>query len=392
MPDNKKNNNQEEEEKIPYLYPGLLFLALMMALLMGCTKNEFTVEFDLPADTFANYRLTYYAADRNTDGFWVQTAIPLDRGKFSLKGATRQPTILWLSDGGGRTIPIPVRRGETIRITGTEANPLTWTIDGDKLAKQWSEFRRQAWETSAKDSRKPHGNPTSHGPEYSGNLESDNTGTSAEAERIAAFVRKNPSEPLSALLLATEYPRKEKPSEFLKLWNSLDDKAERREALRMAASVDFDGSAFRMRPDGSLEATGAKTPRTLRLKTRGRPTAELRLGGSKRTLLAFENRSESTHRQTVDTLRSLRRLHPDSASHPLALVSFDSDSISWNFNLDRDTLPGVLRAWMPLGPADRGAMALGVVSTPHYIVLGPKGKTLYRGPDLDRAAKAFRKP
>lgn len=68
----------------------------------------------------------------------------------------------------------------------------------------------------------------------------------------------------------------------------------------------------------------------------------------------------------------------------------EPDSLAWQNASRNDSLRKVVRAWMPLGFADRRAMSLGVTRTPYFIVTDTLGAQVYRGESPDSAAALFR--
>ena len=53
-------------------------------------------------------------------------------------------------------------------------------------------------------------------------------------------------------------------------------------------------------------------------------------------------------------------------------------------------MKGAVVAWMPLSFADPAAVSLGLEKAPCFIVVGKKGKILYRGTSPDDAARKLR--
>lgn len=341
----------------------IILAFVLTAGLVGCRKARFEVKVELPEEEWGNYHVSYYASDKGDGGLWVETTLPLEKGKATFTGSTINPTLLYFSDNRGHEAVFYVDRGDNLTLTGENTDPTQWQVKGNRLNEQWWEYRRQ-------------------------NAASESEGH----KKVEDFVKNNPDEQLSALLLLTEYPRNEYPEEFVRLWNSLGEKSGRSRMSALVPSGDISGdSPVRIGVDGKARYDQAKVKvRSLALRRAGGAVDTVVSAEVPAGILYFYRRDGKSHYEIRDTLRALSKAFPDSAARMIAMVSFDTDSVNWQSQLRNDSVSRILTAWMPLGTADRQAMRLGVSSTPFMIVVSGDEKQLYRGSDITEAAKAFR--
>ena len=341
---------------------------IMMTLLPGCVKNEFTIDFEFPKDHIGNYLVTYYAWDA-TKGTWIETTAVVQNGVSSLDCITRRPTLVYISDASSpsNSMVIYAERGDNIRITGENGDMMSWHVKGNKLSEQWSDWRNAALKDGGlSDTGKRH-------------------------KHISDFVTGNPKSPLSAIMLLTEWNRLEDPDGFVRLWNSIDSGSRTQETVEMCGAPDMTGVQFEVTADGLLEATKDSRLRSMILRTAGNGIDTLRFSKGGASLLYFYKDNNSDRRETVDTLRALVKTYPDSLKRIICDISVDTDSMTWVSSMRNDSLKSTVRGWMPRGMADEEISRAGVSRLPWFRVTGKDGKETYSGSDLKDAAKAFRK-
>lgn len=340
------------------------FGCLMALMLCGCVKNEFKVDFEFPKDHIGNYMMTYYACD-SRGGRWMEHTASIQEGMASADGITRLPTLIYLSDASqpGNSIMIYVERGDKIRISGEGKDMGTWTVSGNKLSERWSEWRKVAY---------PKKNDTK-----------------AFHKSIEEYVRKNPKDELSAILLLTEWNRREDPKGFVRLWNTVDKGSRSQQLIEACGVSDLLGVEFTTTADGNLEY--AKDPKLKSVVFRSRDNGLDTLGFNKASIMYFYTDNNPARREAVDSLKVLAKAYPDSAKRIMADIYLDSDSLTWINVIRRDSLKGVVRAWQPRGIVEENMVKLGVTRLPWFIVKDKAAMETYAGDDLKEAVGAFRK-
>lgn len=351
-----------------------LICMAIICTLSGCTKSQFKIRFEFPKTYQGNYLLTYYAWD-SKKGFWVEATAAVQEGKAEIDAFTSRPTLVYISEASSPSncIAVYAEKGDEIVLSGDNPDMLTWSVKGNKLSERWSAWRN-ANAAALREGR---------------SMADDSEGRKEKA--VAEFVKANPGDKLSAYILLTEYNRQSDPEGFLKLWNSLDDKAKTSKVTEIAGSADLIGMAFQIDSKGNLAMVKEKklSPLVVRSKSNGLDT--LRFSKSGGSFLYFYTNNSENRRANVDSVKALVKQYPDSAKRIIADISFEADSIAWTSHLRSDSVVKAVRAWMPRGVADRDAIRMGVSRTPWFIVTDKTGTQIYAGSDISKALAAFRK-
>lgn len=338
----------------------------ILMMTTGCVKNEFNIDFEFPKDHIGNYLLTYYAWD-SRGGRWIDQTASVQEGVASVGCITRLPTLVYIRDASSpsNSVAIYAERGDKIKISGESRDMSTWSIKGNKLSESWSEWHKEAYKKK-NDSK-------------------------AFEKAIEDYVKKNPSEKLSVLLMLTEWNRRDNPTGFVKLWNLIDKNAKDQRLIDICGAPDLLGVEFMPDTDGKLiyAKDGGKKSLTVRSRDNGLDT--LKFTKAKGSILYFFSENNSSRHEAADSLKMLGKAYPDSTKRIIADVYMDSDSITWINAIRRDSLKGAVRAWEPRGVAGEDMVKLGVARLPWFIVKDNKGKETYSGDDVKEAISAFRK-
>ncbi|MDE6636750.1 MAG: hypothetical protein K2K32_00785 [Muribaculaceae bacterium] len=338
---------------------------LVMLLLTGCVKNEFKIEFQFPKDYVGNYLLTYYARDSH-GGRWIEQTAPIQDGVASVGCVTRLPTLVYITDASSsNSIVLYAERGDEIKISGEGRDMKDWTVKGNSVSEHWTDWRKDAYakKNDQKDFEKS----------------------------IEDYVKKNTKDPLSSILLLTEWNRRKNPEGFVKLWNLIDSDARKQSIIEMCGASDLLGVEFTIKADGTLAYAKDGKLKSLVVRSRDNGIDTLKFNKVKGSFLFFFAENNSLRGELVDTLKSLVKLYPDSAKRIISDIYLDSDSMTWAGIIRRDSLKGVVRAWQPYGVADENMVRLGVTRIPWFIVKDKNGKESYAGDDIKDAVAAFRK-
>lgn len=338
---------------------------LVMLLLTGCVKNEFKIEFQFPKDYVGNYLLTYYARDSH-GGRWIEQTAPIQDGVASVGCVTRLPTLVYITDASSsNSIVLYAERGDEIKISGEGRDMKDWTVKGNSVSEHWTDWRKDAYakKNDQKDFEKS----------------------------IEDYVKKNTKDPLSSILLLTEWNRRKNPEGFVKLWNLIDSDARKQSIIEMCGASDLLGVEFTIKADGTLAYAKDGKLKSLIVRSRDNGIDTLKFNKVKGSFLFFFAENNSLRGESVDTLKSLVKLYPDSAKRIISDIYLDSDSMTWAGMIRRDSLKGVVRAWQPYGVADENMVRLGVTRIPWFIVKDKNGKESYAGDDIKDAVAAFRK-
>ena len=335
----------------------IVFLMLAAAALAGCVKNEVKVEVNLPESVSDTYRILYYASDP-VKGWVIENVLQVEKGKGELLLQTRNPTIVYVfAEGRLPATFFYAERGDKITIDGQDGRPASWTIGGNKINEQLSEWRKA--NRAVLTANRPGEN------------------SSALDKAVTAYVDKNPDNPVATLLLLEYYNRGGDELGFLKEWKKL-----RGEAL------DGRWRELVSRSDMLEEPSAHELPKMLVFNSVGTGCDTISFG-AKPVLLYFSKPGLDDYRSKAQELRSISRESGDSSGRVIANVLFEPDSTQRWQAARRDSLQNVVEAWVPLGISDAQMRQLGVMRVPYAIVVDSAGKIIYRGEDLERAGKDF---
>jgi len=340
----------------------VLVWALVTVSLTGCSKNEFVVSFEADADVNRTYTLLYYASDRNK-GWVIENVVNLQKGAGEAVCMTVNPSLVYLSEIGSRSPQaiFYVERGDRIRITGKGGDPVGWTITGNKLTDELTEWRldnRSVIEAARKS-----------GGDGVGRL-------NAAVER---YVARNPESPVSTLLMLLYFDRRADEALFRRTWSRLKGEAAEARWRELVSRSDMLWDV----------PAGDKMPQRIVLNTIATGCDTI-LPGRVPAILYFTKNNVETYDSDMDTLRQLTRDFSDSSRRVIADISFEPDSSSRWYAARGDSISRAVRGWMPLGVSDPQARAMGVVRVPYVIVLGRDGRVVYRGDDMRTATGKFR--
>lgn len=326
-------------------------LCVMAALAVSsCKKNELKLTGTLADGKGQTLRIIYRAADKEKS-FLVDNPMPLDAsGSFSLKVATRYPTVMWIHalHEGKLLMPVYAERGDELTVSGKYGEPWAWTVKGNKVMEQYCDWAR----ANAKA------------------LQSGDESLTNAA--VAAYVNKEPDSRTAAFLLFTRFAVSGHESEYKSLLAKLELDEDDLEEMVQAC----------MAP-GHVTAPGNPELGNLRLATPSDSLTGIDLSKAKTTLLYFWRESpDKETRALIDDVNS------DTVRQGVS-VYMDTDTVRWHQVLRSDSVMGTtLALWSLGGETNPAVRHLAIPSTPYLIVAGANGKVTYRGSDTQKARNA----
>lgn len=328
-----------------------LSFMLLALLLCSCIHPQFEVSFELPENISATYRLCYYASNKK-QGLYLETPVILNAGKATVKCPDSNPCLVYIYYGSSDPAVIFwAERGDKIKITGTDTDPETWQIGGNKINEQWTKWRLD-------------------------NQQMLHNGPEAINAAVEKFVTENPDNKLSTILLLCYFNRAVDNTKFQSLWDSLSKRAKTEKIIRAAARNDL------------LNAENADNLLDVKLRTLENGCDTLKTQSGRASIIFFWYNGRPERRMAIDTLK---KLHSDFPNQTIVDICLEPDSISWQAALSADSLSGTIRAWMPQGPADPWILKTGITTPCSFIVADKTGKIKYRGKDIYKASQTFRK-
>lgn len=332
----------------------MVFALVCIMMLGGCSKPEFNVNINLNANVDQAYTFLYYASDKEK-GWLVDNVVNLQHGKGNLQCATVNPTLVFVLTSNGQIGAVfYAEKGDEFEITGKSGNPTEWDIRGNKISEELSKWRL---ENSAVV--------------MSGNTDKINAA-------VVKYVDAHRDSEVSLILLTMWYDRRDNEQAFVKQWEKLDKRVLESEISELCG-----------RSDMLLRMEEGKPVKQIVLNTVATGCDTIRMGKVP-VFLYFTSNNIESYRADVDSVRSLSRAYPDSATRIIADINFEPDSAARTYPVRRDSLENCVHGWMPLGVSDHTAQQLGVGRIPYMIVYSKDGREVYRGDVMREAAKAFR--
>lgn len=331
-----------------------IFFFCLLALL-SCGKNEFTLDFQLEKEITENYNVTYYATDVK-GGVTIQAVASVRDGKCELKGITKRPTLVMISNRRA-LLPLVVvaDRGDKIQIKGTDKQPFSWNVTGNTLNDEITLWRLEN-----------QGLITTQG------IDSINAS-------IEKFVGENPENPVSAILMLSYFRRKDDEKTYNDLMASLRKEARDSQLLSMLARSDqmFHYYSYPAKLHSLVMRSDKEGADTLRADSKNP------------VIMMFWQSAEGEKKEILDSLKNLGKEFPDSV-RIIADVCLNSDSLAWRTAIRKDSIENIKRFWAPLGLADPAIMKMKVNATPYFIVFDKSGEQVYRGKEISEALKDYR--
>lgn len=331
----------------------LIFLTI--ALLSSCAKKEFTIEFDLAPTVDANYRVSYLDSKAAT---FLEFVAPVAGGKFKLKCPAQAPALVVVTPtGGGSPLLLLAYPGDKITLTGDNTNPFLWKVAGNDVDLRWSEWRLK------------NAAPLEHG------------GSKAVNKMVAEYVKANPKDLLSLILLLSSYDRSADEEGFRKLWSKIDKSLFTPGILASVNRADL------------FETVTAKLPpipKEFPARYGDDSLITVRLADARTTLFWFRSDDDPGERAGIDSLRRFFRRVDDSKRLRLATVSFDADSTTMRRAARYDSVPSAFRLWEPQAETGSLAEKFAVYRLPCFVLVDSVGKVLYRGDSPSETLSALK--
>ena len=330
-------------------------LPIILLLLLGsCVKNEVKLSFELPTDVNEPCRIVYYASGKNV-GMIRETVAEITAGKGEITLPLAYPSLIYIFSSSRKNPDILIygRRGDKFIIKGSSYDMMTWEVSGNEVSADLSRWKKENADLIINKTSDPQ----------------------ALNKAVAEYVAENPDNPAAAIILYCYFTRYGNEKEFNMLESKLGEKVTSDTSLMDALSM---GDLFTGLPSEPAY------PGLIVLNSDSGYADTLNLKKSDRSMLMFVSGKDPD--VPADSLKALSRRNKN---HLLAEIYVDTDSLNWRRYLRADTIENMKRIWMPLGLVDTLALEMGVRSVPWYIVLGPKGKEIYRGSKWKEAVKKF---
>ena len=330
------------------ILPTLLCMTLALIAASCGHPDSFRIEGEIADAPTMNLRLVY-SSPRG-----VISAVTASRdGKFRYEGAATRPSVVEIFDNEyrllGRVVAV---NGEDITVRLDRANPFAATASGDALAEQWT-----AW--------------------LAGRADRLRSATPAERNAIiAGYVAAHPSDPVSALLVMTDYDSSIDPAAAAALWASIDVQA-------CPAHITGGYAAQLARVDS---AAIQEPIRPIPYMTRSGKIDTLRPADRHVTLIAFTGAGDSGRDSIVKMLREMAR-HSGKGKLRVIDLSLTPDTVEWRRAVEEDSATWT-QGWIAGGISASAVSGLAVPAVPYFIVTDSAGRRVAATPEAGLARSA----
>ncbi len=340
----------------------IYLIFLFSVFFMGCGRNQFSIHFQLSPEVNGNYSYIYHASSAR-QSFMVEAVAVVSAGKGEIVCPTKNAAILYFISplSPQPKLFVWVEKGDKIILSGDSQNPIEWTVKGNKLSEQLSDWRLNNLKIlKAEDYKKIN-------------------------FIVASEVKANPDKALSTLLLLLYFDRRKDETQFIKLWNSLKKGSRRDEIAAIISPSDLLDSPATPDKVSRLFLVPYKTERD---SVYHRDT--LKVTSAPLTVLYFRLNDSNGSPIAEDSLKSLRKRYSESRLQ-LAEVSLENDSTLWHNVAARDTIKEFKRYWIPGGINNPSIEKLKIYRPDFFIVTNKKGEQIYRGSESSEMVEKVRR-
>lgn len=317
-----------------------LSMTLLVVAAAACGHDDsWRIEGEIAGKPTMNLRVLY-ESDKG-----VQNAITATReGRFSINGVSSRPAVVEIFDNDYRILGrCYIVNGENINMCLDRDNPFDIKAEGNEISERWS-----GWLRENADALRA----------------ADASGRNA---LIASYIREHPDDPVSTLLLMTDYDSSgANARSAADLWSGLTEKA-RMPMLTAsyAAQLDRVTSAGTARPLAAIPYMSRK----------GR-TELFKPSASRLTLIALSAGRESRD-SVARALRRARRLRVP-GRFEIMDFSMAKDTVEWRVDTQNDTIDWP-EGWIAGGISASSVGHLGLPVLPYFILTDSTGAQLWRG-------------
>lgn len=326
----------------------VIICAALLFFCTSCLKNEFSLTANLTDGGTQNLTLVYRAAS-DKEEFVVEQTLPLSHGSFTLQGATRYPTVMWIFSSSHKQLyAIYIERGDELTLSGKFTDPLLWQVKGNKVMEEYCSWVR------SNEAVMRGGNPVQIN------------------AAIAKYVKANPDNKLAGFLLLAHFSRSGHEKEFESLLNSLKDDDVKEKML----------PAF-MQMQAKSEDKNALLPvMPITLAAPGDSMQTVNPAKAKGTVLYFWQDTSTPLHQPASALIAMA---DSTEGLQGADIFMGADTVQWR-NVRRVRKYEPLHSLWALGAETNLSLRrLNLPDVPYIVVTDAKGNQKYRGTDAAKA-------
>lgn len=321
-----------------------LLIFLLCITLCACSGGKFKITAHLNGMPDGNVRIAYAAPDGVKD-----TWVLVKDGKFEAEGSSPQLTVMGIYDNSGKMmLKVAVQNGDNVSIEGDIAQKSDLKVRGNNANEEWFGFMHD-------------------------NADAYNFGNEPIlGMKIEQFIKANPDNVVSTLLLLFDYPYRNSTSKVERLLNTISKDAKPDFLLQTHKAL------------VQQQGTPITSIGTLNLLNTANKVASISALGSKFTILYFWNNDDYNHTQSVAQLKSMAE--KSGSNLKIADIYLEADTMQWRDKLNNDNAPWP-HFWAPGGPVDNELKSLVITTVPLLVVTDSSGKIIYYGQSTAQACQ-----
>lgn len=314
------------------------FVVLITAM-AACSGGKFKIKGEFKGAAGQNLHIAYYTPSGVTDS-WVT----LKGGKFEFQGSSDELTLAAIYDTDSRLVAcVAVKNGSTVKLSGDLTDAYHIAITGTDENERWSEFISK------------HARQLTDG---------DYKAVNADIEK---YVKANPDDVTSTLLMIVNYNSADDPAKAQRLLSSIKP-----EARPQSLVGSFDALTLAVGKGSKQLAT------MLLINANANAYSQLRFSDAGYTLLCiWGGESETDHNAYIGQLKALAADSRGSKRLQIADVSLEPDSSFWRSEVARDSASWQ-HYWAPEGPVNSDLKQLCLTSTPLFVLADSTGRVIAR--------------
>lgn len=324
-----------------------LVLVLIVTMMASCDNSTFKISADIAGMGNQQVHVVFLGDSGVTDAF-----IAVNEGKIKIKGNSSELTVVSFQDSQHKPLfRVAIAGGETVEITGDINTPHQYKCKGSDVAEQWMDFERE------------------HAQLY------DSPNTTPLDQAIEKFIKDNPKNPVSTLLLVADYSDNTS-SKAEQLLNSIDAKARPERLI---------SSMMQLR---SSQGQPIKQLHTMMLCNDKNDFDAVVPSKTATTLIYWWAENNEGRRNDVEQMKQIA--HEFGSDLQMVDVSLNTDTTGWHAIINSDAAEWQ-HYWAPGSILDHAVQDLQLRQLPLFIATDDQGKQIYRGADAKAARNAIAK-
>ena len=322
-------------------------ISILLAAGISCTDNEqFRVNGTIEGKPTINLRAAYWA-----DGAYRQLLTASRDGEFEFFGSSKTPAVVDIMDHEYRVIGrIYIANGQNVECTLDRSNPFNISASGNETVEKWTRFLKE-------------------------NADSLRSGSGTANAIIGRYVKANPADVVSTLLMLTAFDASADPAGADSLLFSID----------VSARPSSLTSGYNFLLERLITAADTINPIVYFDAATGKG-ATFRPEDSGRSMIVFSTEDSPSRDSLLTAMRRLRRKY-EKKELEIVDISLDRDTVVWKNHIRRDSATW-RQGWAAGAMAAPGINCIGINRLPFAVVCDSAGATLYRGPSIASAEKA----